>query len=201
MSHDGRQRVGPGPHKLFRSLAMRCGNLWGLPDLADSSTIEFSPRLTRKLALCRPAEGRIRLAAHLERGTTHLLEEVLCHELAHIAVYRLHGENACPHGPEWRTLVSKAGYEPRTKAPLSGATGLSRAKRRPVWWEHRCPVCQAVRIGGRPVPEWKCRDCREAGLAGDMIITRIAERSKSPQTGGHRSLDHQQSDPDLGTRS
>jgi len=41
------------------------------------------------------------LAAHLENGIGDPLEEVLCHELAHVAVYRLHGRAARTHGPEW----------------------------------------------------------------------------------------------------
>jgi predicted SprT family Zn-dependent metalloprotease len=39
-----------------------------------------------------------------------ILEEVLCHELAHVAVYRLHGRSVRPHGPEWKRLVRQVGF-------------------------------------------------------------------------------------------
>jgi hypothetical protein len=59
-----------------------------------------------------------------------LLEEVLCHELAHVAVYRLHGRAVRPHGPEWKGLVAAAGFKPRARFeraegrfPTRGGTG------------------------------------------------------------------------------
>jgi hypothetical protein len=92
----------------LRSRARRWGELWGVPDLADSVTVELSRRFRSSLGLCRPVEGRVRLAAHLANGRPELLEEVLCHELAHVAVYRLHGRSVRPHGPEWKGLVRAA---------------------------------------------------------------------------------------------
>jgi len=56
----------------LRSRARRWGELWGLP---DSVTVEFSPRFRSSLGLCRPVEGRVRLAAHLANGRPELLEE------------------------------------------------------------------------------------------------------------------------------
>ena len=99
----------------LRSRARQWGELWGVPHLADSVTVEFSPRFRSSLGLCRPVEGRVRLAAHLTNGRPELLEEVLCHELAHVAVYRLHGRSVRLHGPEWKGMVRSAGFEPRVR--------------------------------------------------------------------------------------
>jgi len=133
---------------VFRSQVQRCGKLWGLPDLVESVTVEFSRRFRSSLGLCRPAQGRIRLAAHLQEGNAELLEEVLCHELAHVAVYQLHGRRARPHGPEWRGLLSQAGFEPRTRFLRGDAKFPPRSKKLRARWEHRCPVCHAIRVAG-----------------------------------------------------
>ncbi|MFH1763631.1 MAG: SprT family zinc-dependent metalloprotease [Gemmatimonadota bacterium] len=114
----GGRPKGPGMEGFpdtLRSKAQQWAELWGLPGLTESVTVEFSGRLRSSLGNCRPIQGRIRLAAHLENGNGELLEEVLCHELAHVAVYRLHGRRVRPHGPEWRKLVSAAGFEARAR--------------------------------------------------------------------------------------
>jgi predicted SprT family Zn-dependent metalloprotease len=155
------------------SQARKWAELWGVPDLADSVTVEFSPRFRSSLGRCRPVEGRIRLAAHLANGRRDLLEEVFCHELAHVAVHRLHGPKARPHGPEWKGLVSAAGFEPRVRFPPGEGGFPPRPPRRRARYEHRCPVCQAMRMAGRPVRNWRCVECLRAGLSGKLVITRI----------------------------
>ncbi len=75
------------------SSAHRWLHLWHTPDLATRTTIEWSPRLTRSLGRCYPERRLIRLAAFLEESENALLEEVLCHELAHLAACELHGSN------------------------------------------------------------------------------------------------------------
>ena len=92
------------PEEL-RSLARYWAELWGLPGLADSVTVEYSSRFRTSLGRCRPMHGRIRLAARLKEGDPDLLEEVFCHELAHVAAFRLHGVVARPHGPEWEAVL------------------------------------------------------------------------------------------------
>jgi len=161
--------------------------VWGLPGLLDSVTVEFSTRMRVSLGLCRPVQGRIRLAASLRNGgadagtgglsasdtRSSLLEEVLCHELAHVAVHRLYGRRAKPHGPEWKSLLVKAGYEPRVRV-LENDPRLPAAFNKPrPRWEHRCPVCHARRVAGRPVRQWRCVACRKAGLSGKLVITKL----------------------------
>ena len=135
----------PGP---LLEKARRWEEVWGLPGLMDSVTVEFSTRMRVSLGICRPVQGRIRLASCLRNGNAHLLEETLCHELAHVAVHRLCGRRAKPHGPEWKSLLVKAGHEPRVQV-LENDPRLpaSFTKPRPRW-EHRCPVCQTWRVAG-----------------------------------------------------
>ena len=92
-------------------------HLWSTPDLATRTTIEWSPRLTRSLGRCYPERRLIRLAAFLEESENALLEEVLCHELAHLAARELHGRHIRPHGSEWKALMRAAGFEPKTRLP------------------------------------------------------------------------------------
>jgi SprT protein len=102
---------------------------------------------------------------------------VLCHELAHLAVHRLHGRSAKPHGPEWRALMQAAGYPPVTS--LCRVVTDQSADRRlsPSQFEHRCPVCQMVRLARRRVSAWRCANCVAAGLPGELIVTRQEGRS------------------------
>ena len=165
------------PDKLG-SKAERWADLWALPGLTDSVTVEFTRRFRSSLGQCRPMEGRIRLAAHLaENGNEDLFEELLCHELAHVAVYRLHGRAVRPHGPEWKELVAAAGFKPRARFDRAEGRFPPRSQKPRARWEHQCPVCQATRMAGRPVRNWRCAECHEAGRSGKLIITRIpAER-------------------------
>ena len=98
-----------------------------------------------------------------------------------MAVHRLHGFVDHPHGPEWKRLVARAGFFPRTRAQMGEAARRQIRVPTRARWEHRCPVCQIVRIGGRPVPEWRCADCLDAGLSGEMVITRIPPPDESPR--------------------
>ena len=161
------------PDKLCAKVE-QWARLWGLPGLTDSVTVEFSRRFRSSLGRCRPMDGRIRLAAHLEEnGNEDLLEEVLCHELAHVAAHRLHGRRVRPHGSEWKSLVSAAGFEPRARFQREDGRFPPRAEKPRARWEHRCPVCRARRMAGRPVRNWRCGECHKAGRSGKLVITRI----------------------------
>jgi predicted SprT family Zn-dependent metalloprotease len=141
---------------------------WGVPNLAATVEIRFSDRLERSLGRCKPALGLVTLTAELETGDPAVLAEVLCHEVAHIAAYRLHGARAAAHGGEWQSLVRAAGFEPRVLARESTTPRARRQRQRR--YEHRCEVCQSVRYGGRPVPQWRCAECIAVGLEGPLTI-------------------------------
>ena len=140
-----------------------------MPDLPDRVQITFSPRLTRRIGRALPHRGQIRLGETLRKGPAKALREVLCHELAHIAVYLRYGRRPKPHGREWRGLVQQAGQIPRVSLPMVSAARSRVAK--PVF-VHSCPICQATRRAHRPMRRWRCATCVSHGLDGTLEIER-----------------------------
>lgn len=162
------------PNRVLRALNSWCEN-WDTPDIPKTVIFSFSSRLSRTLARCHPLQNRIVVRADLALAPYRLLAEVLCHELAHLATYRLHGPNAKPHGKEWQELVRRAGFEPRIRIQNASAGNVMKKRRiSPAIFEHRCHICQIVRVSRRPVLNWRCAACLDAGLEGAMVITRKA---------------------------
>src|SRR5262245_18580038 len=127
---------------------------FGMSPLPSPPDVWVNPRLRRALGRCVLATGRIHVRPDVASDRLSRLREVLCHELAHLAVYRLHGDRARPHGPEWRRLMAAAGFSAvalaRTcivRRPMNTRTHTNGHAR----FEHRCPVCQMVRLARRPV--------------------------------------------------
>ncbi|MSR70156.1 MAG: hypothetical protein EXS17_07415 [Phycisphaerales bacterium] len=87
--------------------------LWSVPTLADEVTVAVSRRLTSSLGRANYRHQRVTLQhTLLHPMAAALLREVLCHELAHLAAYRLHGTKIRPHGREWKALLIAAQYPP-----------------------------------------------------------------------------------------
>lgn len=147
---------------------------WRTPGLARRLVIEYSDQLRTSLARSLPSRSLIRLNPVLKLPqNARLLPEVLCHEAAHVAVFELYGAGCRPHGAEWSHLVTIAGFTPRLQLQVEGYSRRINARLAPrSIYEHRCPVCQAVRLGRRPVPRWRCADCVSSGLDGHLLITR-----------------------------
>jgi len=148
--------------------------LWGVPSLRNRVALRTSSRFRRSLGSYRATHSEITLAAWLVDGPSALLEEVLCHEAAHAAVHFVYGERVKPHGPEWRDLMVKAGTPARVRIPVaelpeSRQIAFSKASA----WEHRCPVCQATRFARTRVTRWRCRQCRDQGRSGELVIERV----------------------------
>jgi predicted SprT family Zn-dependent metalloprotease len=157
----------------LRSLIAHWGAAWGLPDLADQVSISFSRRLTKSLGRCRPSTGRVTLRADLKQENPERLAEVLCHEVAHVAAFRLFGRAAAPHGAKWKQLVASAGYPPEVRArDVTPSQSPVHQPSPTLPYEHRCPVCQNVRYSRRPVGRWRCAECLDAGLSGEFVIIR-----------------------------
>jgi predicted SprT family Zn-dependent metalloprotease len=151
----------------------RWGNVWGLPSFSSHLQIRFSDRLSHSLGRTRPLAGRITLAGHLrDPEKSCLFESVLCHEAAHVAVAKLFGPGKKPHGLEWASLVREAGEEPNVHV-IEQSPGAAKTPRKRIWkYVHRCSVCQATRTGFRPVAQWRCVECTDLGLPGNLSITR-----------------------------
>jgi len=84
--------------------------LWGVDDLAPQITVEFSSRMTRSLGSCYPDRKLIRIARWVLEESDALVQEVLCHEAAHVAAHHLYGSSIRPHGSEWKALMHTVGY-------------------------------------------------------------------------------------------
>ncbi|MDX1384071.1 MAG: SprT family zinc-dependent metalloprotease [Thermoanaerobaculia bacterium] len=159
--------------RLWASRAGRWSLTWGVPDLRGILELQLSRRMRSSLGFYLPESKVIRISDVLLEAPPHVLEEIVCHEAAHAAVELLHGRGVRPHGAEWKSLMRRAGYEPRVRLPgeVLGAAPQRAARRRWVW-EHRCPECRASRVAGRPVRRWRCAACRSRGRSGRLEITR-----------------------------
>lgn len=156
------------------ALAEDLGRSWSEPRLTSDLAIEFSPRLTRTLGRCLPDRRTVRLSTQLREAPTELVREVLCHELAHVVAHERFGPDIRPHGEEWCSLVREAGYRPRRRMPwVIEGEAPSAASRPRALYEHRCPVCQMVRVARTATARWRCADCVADGLDGELTVTRI----------------------------
>jgi predicted SprT family Zn-dependent metalloprotease len=143
--------------------------LWDSIFIAEDITVEFSNRLKSTLGRTNVAKRHVRLNPVLTKNEHIYLDEVLCHELAHIAVYERFGLSVKPHGAQWAELMRKAGYEPRVRFVSNDKqNGKTITK-----YEHFCPVCQSVRYAGRAMTYWRCPSCFNAGLEGKLVIQSI----------------------------
>ncbi len=156
------------------------GTRWSVQTIADRVEIQFSHRLRSSLGRCVPSRRIVRLNRCLLNARPALVEEVLCHELAHVVTFERHGRHCRPHGREWEALMRAAGFEPRVRARLSHdlQAALRTARRPDGLYEHRCPVCQATRLARRPVPQWRCAACVAAGLEGWLVIAKRTRRTQ-----------------------
>lgn len=153
--------------------------LWEVSN-AGSVDVKVNHRLSRTLGLCRPATASIGLnLILLTPSNEELLEETLCHELAHLITYQRYGQAAKPHGHEWASLMISAGFRARVQIPSDEVTGyvpgIRRAtggRRKRYEYEHYCPACDAVMIARRTNYRWRCAPCLNAGRSGELTVTR-----------------------------
>ena len=115
---------------IHRALQSWC-HLWAADDLAAQITVEFSSRMTRSLGRCYPERNLIRIAQFVLEDSDALVQEVLCHEAAHLAAHHLHGSSIRPHGPEWKALMLAAGYPPTVRFKLESVPRPPVKARRP----------------------------------------------------------------------
>jgi len=156
--------------------------IWKYPGLEDTISFEVSHRLYRSIARVQLQKRIIRLSSPVSLDNELALREILCHEVAHIVAFERHGRNIRPHGKEWAELMRTAGYEARIRINPKDI-GIKMPKtpnnlylRKRYTYEHRCPVCQVRKTAGRPVRQWRCVACVDAGLTGELEITRSPTR-------------------------
>lgn len=157
----------------FYVKSKRFFTLWGLPELASHVDIDFSVRLKTSWGRSSVKTRRVRLHSDLALIGEPLIDEVLCHELAHIAVYEKFGPGKRPHGEEWASLVRIAGFTPRVGLSFASNSN-NELQARKVRYEHACPVCQSSRYARHPMSQWRCRRCVDAGLEGKLVIKKRA---------------------------
>jgi predicted SprT family Zn-dependent metalloprotease len=158
-----------GNSTAFEKRIAELADLWSMPELATSAAVRFSPRLKRSLGRADTASGRIALAAFLADQPA-LCDVALCHELAHLAAFRLTGGSERPHGPTWQRLVREAGHEPTLRLPVDTGSAARAEPGQAQHFTHYCPVCHFVRTAARRMPAWRCADCVAAGLDGQLEI-------------------------------
>ena len=115
--------------------------------LLSDVKIRTSSRFRASLGRFRARDAEIAIADWLLDCPDTLVREVLCHEAAHAAVHLKHGHQMRPHGKEWSSLMGSAGFPARVRIPSSELPAAHQMRARHASeWEHRCPVCQAIRI-------------------------------------------------------
>jgi predicted SprT family Zn-dependent metalloprotease len=143
--------------------------LWGLPNLSQEVSVRFNGRLRTTVARLLSSVDIIEVGPRFitlksKRG------EILCHELAHAAASRRPVGGQPPHGPEWAALVQSAGFDPVSRLTVPRKSSPS-TQSRDVRYEHRCLVCQFVRVARRSVHSWRCAECVRCGLPGKLTIS------------------------------
>lgn len=170
------------PARIDRWLS-EWGSAWGVPGLAASIEVSIGRRLRSSLGRCHPRSGKIRIHPALLAESEALLREVLCHEAAHVAAFRLHGHGPRPHGAEWAALMRLAGYDARARVDLQSLSpGLREALSPRFLYQHSCVACGVSRTARRAVRGWRCRRCRDAGREGRLEIRKIAHSTSSGAT-------------------
>lgn len=148
---------------------------WGTTDLASALRVVPNPRLTVTAGRCAPSKRVIELRPDVFASRSRVFAQVLCHEAAHLAVHQMYGRNEPPHGDHWSALVEAAGFEPKIGARRSCFVRRQRlSPKRRRNYEHRCPVCQSIRLARQPMRRWRCSSCVQAGLSGELRISRRA---------------------------
>lgn len=164
---------------LLRTRTSQWYALWEV-DNPVSVDVKVNRRLSRTLGICRPANASIGLNAILLTPSNEaLLEETLCHELAHLITYQRYGREARPHGHEWASLMISAGFRARVQIPSDEVAGYVPGERRSTGgrrkryeYEHYCPACDAVMVARRTNYRWRCAPCLNAGRSGELTVTR-----------------------------
>lgn len=145
--------------------------LWGLPSLSQKVTVRFNGRLRTTVARLLSGIDVIEVGPRFI-ALRSKRREILCHELAHAAANRRRRGGQRPHGAEWAALVQSAGFSPAAQLTVPRSSSVS-TQSRDARYEHRCLVCQFVKLARRPVHSWKCPECVRCGLPGNLQVSAL----------------------------
>jgi predicted SprT family Zn-dependent metalloprotease len=148
---------------------------WRVPTLLQKISLRRNDLLRATIARWRQKTKCIELGPQFFRLTKRQ-DAILCHELAHAAAIQIYGNGVAPHGPEWHALVKAAGFSPSPSIKASKARSAGVHKTASISYEHRCPVCHAVRYAKRQIRQWRCGECSQHGLAGLLTVTKMEGR-------------------------
>jgi predicted SprT family Zn-dependent metalloprotease len=164
--------IGATAAARLRIAIARWSEAWSLPDLPEGVVVDLNRRLRTRVGRYCPDGHRVEVSPRFLTLRSRKAE-VLAHELAHAAARRLHPRARKPHGPEWRSLVRAAGFEPVVRLRMLETPMAVKLSGETVRYRHRCPICQMTRWARRPVTAWRCRSCAAAGLPGVLLINRV----------------------------
>jgi SprT protein len=125
--------------------------------------IRWNKRMRSRAGVCRPRQRMIELNPNLLKEDRQA-EEVLVHELCHMAV-SIRWPTARPHGQKWKKLMTHMGFPPNRCHNLIPARA-HRQKRWPlrcVCREHQVTTVIFNRI--KKGTKYRCRHCKNI-LAG-----------------------------------
>lgn len=146
--------------------------LWCVPSLLQRILFRRNPLLRTTIARWREKQHCLELGPQFF-SLTKCQDEILCHELAHVAALLIHGSGISSHGPEWHALVKAAGYSPSSVLKTSKSNSALLKNTSSWWYEHRCPVCHAVHFARKRMSQWRCAECIQLGLPGLLIVSRL----------------------------
>ena len=160
------------PHvRLYAVAISRWARKWGVRNLGGFVAVTFSKRMRRSLGRARIRSGKVTLNADLLSASRRRQLEVLCHEVAHIATFQLFGAGARPHGPEWKGLLSAAGYKPSTRLTGIRFRHYPTKTARPIRLRFHCPVCHSTYFAPRNPSRLYCAECLDSGLTVQLSVS------------------------------
>jgi predicted SprT family Zn-dependent metalloprotease len=166
------QAIGTRSARALQSYVVRVSREWSLPSLGREIMVSLNTRLRTCIARYRRDQNKIEVGPTFV-SDSRIRREALAHELAHAAVAARHGDMVKVHGTEWRAYMRQIGLEPRRTIDGPYRASSSQTKSSNLRYRHRCLVCQMARYSARPVRGWYCRNCRMAGLSGELEIRRM----------------------------
>lgn len=147
---------------------------WRVPP-GPPVAVTWNDRLVTTAGRAFYKEGRIELNPQLLANSPKEIDDVLVHEAAHVAAYRLFGDYGSAHGRHWRGLMRIAGVEPAVTHDLP-VPRASRRRRGHVYLRV-CDACGDRRIA-RAVRYDRCA----CGSAKDFLVLRAPATANGVQT-------------------